>query len=290
MDRRIAYISLIFVALIWGATFPIIKTTLNYIDPFSFILFRFIVAILVLLPFVVKKINRRDAIFGSIVGLPLFLGYVTQTIGLDHTSPSMSGLITGIYVILTPILSIILLKTGVDLFKIALTISAFIGMALMTVSSTSGEALGNLLTLGTAFCYASQMVLTEKYLLKGDPMVFTFFQLVVVAALTVVVSPSSVFKFNLLANHYVLLSVLMNAILATSLAIWVMSVAIKNTSAYISALILIFEPVFAVLISTVFFHFPFTELMMLGGAIILISMALAVRRENKNQKSYTSPI
>jgi drug/metabolite transporter (DMT)-like permease len=281
MDRKIAYGSLVIVAVVWGATFPIIKLSLTYIDPISFLLFRFAIAAVVLLPFVIKKMNKRDAIYGTIVGIPLFLGYVTQTVGLQYTSPSMSGLITGIYIVLTPILSIFILRNGLDMVKIYLAVAAFVGMALMTISSTSGEALGNLLTIATAFCYALQLVLTEKYLKTGNPLVFTFFQLIVVAVLSLLISPGSVLKAGILTNGYVLFSVLFNAILGSTMAIWLMSVAIKNTNAYISALILVIEPVSAVMVSTIFFHFPVTTLMILGGAIILVSMVLAINRENK---------
>ncbi len=283
MDRKVAFGGLIFVAVVWGSTFPIISTSLKFIDPMSFLLFRFIIASLVLLPFIYKRINKRDAIFGSLVGIPLFLGYVTQTYGLEYTSPSMSGLITGIYIILTPVLSIFILKNGVDMVKIYLTVAAFVGMVLMSVTSTSGQILGNVLTVGTAIFYALQMVLTEKYLVKGDPMVFTFFQLVVVAVLSLVVSPESVLKVGVLTNSYVLFSILFNAILGTTLAIWILSLSIKSISAYLTALILIIEPVSAVAVSTIFFHYPVTSLMLLGGVIILVSMLLAINRENKKK-------
>lgn len=283
MERKVAFSGLIFVAVVWGSTFPIIATSLKFIDPMSFLLFRFIIASLVLFPFIYKRINKRDAILGSLVGIPLFLGYVTQTYGLEYTSPSMSGLITGIYIILTPILSIFILKNGVDMVKIYLTVAAFVGMVLMSVTSTSGQILGNVLTVGTAIFYALQMVLTEKYLVKGDPMVFTFFQLVVVAVLSLVVSPESVLKVGVLTNSYVLFSILFNAILGTTLAIWILSLSIKSISAYLTALILIIEPVSAVAVSTIFFHYPVTSLMLLGGVIILVSMVLAINRENKKK-------
>lgn len=284
VDRRASFGGLFFVAIVWGTTFPIIAVSLKYIDPMSFLLFRFTIASVIMLPFIFRKINRRDAIYGSIVGIPLFLGYVTQTYGLEYTSPSMSGLITGIYIVLTPILSIFILRNGVDMVKIYLTIAAFLGMALMSVTSTSGELLGNVLTLGTAICYALQMVLTEKYLSDGNPLVFTFFQLVVVALLSLVVSPLSVLKAGTLGNSYVLFSVLFNAVLGTTLAIWIMSVAIRNISAYLSALILILEPVSAVAISTIFFHYKVTPLMMVGGGTILVSMVLAINRENRKSQ------
>ncbi|MGC8574824.1 MAG: DMT family transporter [Thermoplasmata archaeon] len=281
MDKRVAYIGLIFIAAIWGSTFPIIKNTLYYIDPLSFLVYRFLIASLFLLPFIIKRIRKKDAIYGSLVGVPLFLGYATQTIGLNYTSPSMSGLITGLYVVLTPVLSIFVLKTRRDYIKILLAVIAFIGMALMTVNSTSGELIGNLLTLVCAFAYAGQLIFTEKFLVDGDAMVFTFFQLLTVGVLSLLFHPQSIFAAVKLENYYVLLSVLFNAILGSALAIWIMSVAVKNTNSYISALILITEPIFAVLISTFLFKYPITVSMIIGGIIILVSMVFAINRENK---------
>jgi len=281
MDRKVAYGSLIFIAIVWGSTFPVVKLSLNFIDPISFNVFRFAVATLALLPFIFRKINKRDALYGSLVGIPLFAGFATQTIGLEYTSPSMSGLITGMYVILTPILSILVLRTKVDMIKIYLAVGAFAGMALMTVSSTSGEALGNVLTVGTAFSYALQLILTERYLRKGNPLVFTFFQMLAVTVLSLLISPGSIMKVGILSNSYVLFSVLFNGILGSSFAIWLMSVSVQNTNAYVSAMILVMESVVAVLVSTFFFHFPLTNQMIIGGTIIVISMVLAVNRENK---------
>ncbi|MEM0167673.1 MAG: DMT family transporter [Thermoplasmatales archaeon] len=281
MDKRVAYVGLVFVAAVWGATFPIIKETLLYIGPISFLFFRFALASVIMMPFVVKKIRKKDAIYGTIVGIPLALGYVTQTIGLQYTSPSMSGLITGIYVVLTPILSIFILRIPKDPVKIYLAMTAFAGMALMTVSSTSGETLGNILTVFTAVFYALQIVLTEKYLGDGDPLVFTFFEILIVAVFSLIFDPLSVINSEVLGNGYVLFSVIFNGAVGSFLAIWIMTVAIREISGYVSALILVLEPVFAVLISTLVFHFRISSLMLVGGAIIVISMFLAIRRENK---------
>ncbi|MEM1995452.1 MAG: DMT family transporter [Thermoplasmatales archaeon] len=281
MDKRVAYVGLVFVAAVWGATFPIIKETLLYIGPISFLFFRFALASVIMMPFVVKKIRKKDAIYGTIVGIPLALGYVTQTIGLQYTSPSMSGLITGIYVVLTPILSIFILRIPKDPVKIYLAMTAFAGMALMTVSSTSGETLGNILTVFTAVFYALQIVLTEKYLGDGDPLVFTFFEILIVAVFSLIFDPLSVINSEVLGNGYVLFSVIFNGAVGSFLAIWIMTVAIREISGYVSALILVLEPVFAVLISTLVFHFRISSLMLVGGAIIVTSMFLAIRRENK---------
>lgn len=275
------YASLIFIAFIWGSTFPIIKETLLFVDPLSFLFLRFLIASIIILPLIIRRINRYLAIYGSIVGITLFFGYLTQTIGLEYTTPSMSGLITGLYVILTPILSIFFLKRKMVKTEIILATTAFLGVALMSLSSSSGELIGNILTLFCAISYALQIVLTEKYLKDGDALQFTFYQLLMVAILSLVFHPQGIFSFTKMEIPYVMFSVLFNAVLGSALAIFVMSVAIKNTNSYISALILISEPLFAVLISTLVFRYPINVQTIVGGSLILVSMAIAIRIENK---------
>ncbi|MFP3300182.1 MAG: DMT family transporter [Thermoplasmatales archaeon] len=275
------YASLIFIAFIWGSTFPIIKETLLFVDPLSFLFLRFLIASIIILPLIIRRINRYLAIYGSIVGITLFFGYLTQTIGLEYTTPSMSGLITGLYVILTPILSIFFLKRKMVKTEIILATTAFFGVALMSLSSSSGELIGNILTLFCAISYALQIVLTEKYLKDGDALQFTFYQLLMVAILSLVFHPQVIFSFTKMEIPYVMFSVLFNAVLGSALAIFVMSVAIKNTNSYISALILISEPLFAVLISTLVFRYPINIETIVGGSLILVSMAMAIRIENK---------
>lgn len=275
------YASLIFIAFIWGSTFPIIKETLLFVDPLSFLFLRFLIASIIILPLIIRRINRYLAIYGSIVGITLFFGYLTQTVGLEYTTPSMSGLITGLYVILTPILSIFFLKRKMVKTEIILATTAFLGVALMSLSSSSGELIGNILTLFCAISYALQIVLTEKYLKDGDALQFTFYQLLMVAILSLVFHPQVIFSFTKMEIPYVMFSVLFNAVLGSALAIFVMSVAIKNTNSYISALILISEPLFAVLISTLVFRYPINVQTIIGGSLILVSMAIAIRIENK---------
>ena len=275
------YASLIFIAFIWGSTFPIIKETLLFVDPLSFLFLRFLIASIIILPLIIRRINRYLAIYGSIVGITLFFGYLTQTVGLEYTTPSMSGLITGLYVILTPILSIFFLKRKMVKTEIILATTAFLGVALMSLSSSSGELIGNILTLFCAISYALQIVLTEKYLKDGDALQFTFYQLLMVAILSLVFHPQGIFSFTKMEIPYVMFSVLFNAVLGSALAIFVMSVAIKNTNSYISALILISEPLFAVLISTLVFRYPINVQTIVGGSLILVSMAMAIRIENK---------
>jgi EamA-like transporter family. len=263
------YASLIFIAFIWGSTFPIIKETLLFVDPLSFLFLRFLIASIIILPLIIRRINRYLAIYGSIVGITLFFGYLTQTVGLEYTTPSMSGLITGLYVILTPILSIFFLKRKMVKTEIILATTAFLGVALMSLSGSSGELIGNILTLFCAISYALQIVLTEKYLKDGDALQFTFYQLLMVAILSLVFHPQGIFSFTKMEIPYVMFSVLFNSVLGSALAIFVMSVAIKNTNSYISALILISEPLFAVLISTLVFRYPINVQTIVGGSLIL---------------------
>ncbi len=101
---RIAYLALAFAALLFGSTFVVIKEALADLPPLGFVGWRFMLGAAALLLF---GLPRGRAIWhdGLIAGLLLFGGYATQTVGLAHTTASNSGLITGLYVVFTPLLA-----------------------------------------------------------------------------------------------------------------------------------------------------------------------------------------
>ena len=107
--EHLADLSLIFVSLIWGSSFVIVKDTLIYLNEYFLLVIRFAIATGILgLYLLLKKINpfKRNVLKeGAILGLILFIALGTQTIGLKYTTATNSAFITGLYVILTPIFS-----------------------------------------------------------------------------------------------------------------------------------------------------------------------------------------
>ena len=105
--------ALLAVAAMWGISFVWMKDILDQQDVYSFLLSRFVVAALVMLlvkPKMITRLNREIFTKGSIIGAVLGLGYIFQTLGLDRTTPAITGFITGLYVVLTPLIASILLK------------------------------------------------------------------------------------------------------------------------------------------------------------------------------------
>ena len=99
--------ALLAVAAMWGISFVWMKDILDQQDVYSFLACRFLLAALAMLiarPKVVLKINLRVLGIGGVAGAALGLGYIFQTLGLDRTTPAITGFITGLYVVLTPLI------------------------------------------------------------------------------------------------------------------------------------------------------------------------------------------
>ncbi|MCZ7545019.1 MAG: DMT family transporter [Anaerolineae bacterium] len=113
MARWQADLTLALIALIWGATFVMVKNALDTVGPFTFVAWRFIVASIVLFILFARRLRaltRGELRAGAVIGVWLALGYITQTIGLQYTTSGKAGFITGMNVVLVPIFATILLR------------------------------------------------------------------------------------------------------------------------------------------------------------------------------------
>jgi len=122
-NRFIAQIGLVLTTLAWGATFVLVKDSLEYSHPFTFIFYRFLIASIVILPFILfdkknkkdffKHTNKSEFKGGIACGFLLYAGYAFQNYGLDITVPSKSAFITSISVLIVPIILIFYKKEKV---------------------------------------------------------------------------------------------------------------------------------------------------------------------------------
>jgi EamA-like transporter family. len=186
---------LISVVVIWGATFPIMKLTLYYISPVMLLSFRFILSAALMIPIVFKNkmlIERKNVILGIVGGILLFIAYYTQTVGLEYTTSSQSGLITGMYVVLLPVISLLYLKIKLNKIDVIAVSIGFIGLIIMSsLKFNSADTFGDILTFICAIFYALQTAYVFKYTKYLDSMVFTFYQLLMVGLLSSIFLPFS---------------------------------------------------------------------------------------------------
>jgi drug/metabolite transporter (DMT)-like permease len=177
---RLAYAALAFAALLFGSTFVVIKEAIETLPPLGFVGWRFLLgsAALVALSPPKGKAVWRD---GLVAGILLCSGYAFQTVGLAHTSASNSGLITGLYVVFTPLLAAAVLRRAPRLLVTTGAVLAFAGLALLTLEEGVSLRRGDLLTVACAVSYAAHIVYLSRVAARHRVVPFTAVQLLVTA-------------------------------------------------------------------------------------------------------------
>ncbi|WLT08578.1 DMT family transporter [Bartonella apihabitans] len=187
-------LALIGITFLWGATFLIIHLAMRSCGPLFFVGFRFVLAgIFASIIFwrSLKNISMHDIFAGTVIGIPIFLGYSLQTAGLKTIASSQSAFITAVYVPLVPLLQWIILRKKPRLTSFIGISFAFIGLLLI-----SGQGIhaidfskGEILTLLSAFAIASEIVFISLFAGRVDSRRVTVVQLFVAGFLSFVAMP-----------------------------------------------------------------------------------------------------
>ncbi len=185
---------LVFVTMIWGSTFLIVQHTLKLTGPFTFLAMRFSIGALVLAVIFHKRlaqITRAEIITGSIIGLFLFGTYALQTTGLQYTTSSKAGFITGLYVPLVAILAVPLLGQKPTLGSMLGVMLSVAGLILISVNSSFQFTfgLGELLVMGCAIASALHVICISKFAPRVDAMNLAIVQIALTAVLSFIAMP-----------------------------------------------------------------------------------------------------
>lgn len=247
-----ADLSLVAVTVVWGASFPIMSIAFKSIPPYSFIAIRFLLAGIILAIVFMKKfktLNRQSVIAGIVIGAALGTGSILQAVGLLYTTPSKSGFITGLNVIIVPILIAIIYKKLPD-FKTNLGIVlSIIGLAFMSLSGNgAGINKGDLLTFVAAITFGAQILLVDKFVTDLDISVLTCVELLTVGIMSSI--PAAVVEgFKIHLNIFSVGAVVFTVLFCTIFAFGVQNVAQGYTSPTHTAIIFLAEPVFSAIFS-----------------------------------------
>jgi drug/metabolite transporter (DMT)-like permease len=280
-------LALLLVAMVWGTTFVMVKDALSSVDANALIAYRFAIAAALLGALLLLK---RKNIFadwknGLLIGFVLWLSYITQTIGLKHTSASNSAFITALYVILTPFISYLLFKKIPGKRKILAALVSVTGLWILT-GGVNGMNYGDLITLGAAVTAAAYIILVGKLDSKTDAMVSCFQQFTAVTLLSALAafftSPTGFMVSSQSAWNSVIFLALFPSLLAYLLQVW----AQKKADETKTALILSLEAVFAAFFAWGFGGEIFSMKKAIGGGIMLIGTVLSeieLKEENKQK-------
>ena len=241
-----ALLALVVVTAVWGVTFVQVKDAVAIYPLFAFLAVRFGIATLALAPAAATRLRplpRRGWEAGALLGLLLAAGYALQTAGLERTTVSSAGFITGLYVVFTPVIALLLFRTSIGVavwFGVALST---VGLALLS-GVDAGTLTGDLLVLGASAVYSLQIVLMERYAPRYDPFAFTFVEMLAAfvgfAVVAVVLG-----QIELPRGATVWGALLVTGLFASALGFLVQTWAQRRTSATRTALAFSMEPVWA---------------------------------------------
>lgn len=276
-SRHRADLAMLLVTLFWGLTFPLIRSAVSTLEPLVFVALRFSLALLVFLPLVLFNSKARAGLRsvvlpGLILGVLAGGGYITQTLGLTTVGAGRAAFITGLSVILVPLLSPIFRAGRPKRIELLAALTATLGLFLLTDPRTGGITRGDLFVLACAAIYAVYIHVLQIYLRgKPDSTALAFVQIAGIAALAGAFLPLS-HPASLHFSKMAWVALLFTATLATGGTTWLQTNYQGRTTPQRTALIFSMEPVFA----TLFAYFLLGEVLsflgLMGALLILVSV------------------
>jgi drug/metabolite transporter (DMT)-like permease len=270
--------SLIAVALIWGATFILVKQALDQISTLLFLALRFAIATAALALIFHRDFRKaelsRGIRAGLLAGCLLFSGYALQTFGLKYTSASKTGFITGLYIPLVPLFSSVVYKKIPEKSELLGVLAAFAGLALMTIQrSLLDISVGDLLVAGCAVAYAFHILVLGRFAGATTLGVLTVVQ-IATGALLCSVTFWWAEPIRIQWTRSVWIALLVTSLLATALAFTVQTWAQRYSSPTRTALIFAMEPVFAWVTSYAVADEKLSRRAAAGGLLILAGILM----------------
>jgi len=273
------------VAIAWGAGFVLMEPAIEKHPTFNFLAFRFTLAVLVMVairPKLFKSIDKTLLIQGSLLGLALGGGYVTQTIGLLYSTAALTGFFTGLYVALTPILAWVFLRQKISRKALVGVIVATIGLGILSAGSVA-FGWGEISLVACAVLFALHIIGLGLWSSKHDSYALTVVQLAVCA----VISWIGAFVWDggvqTPPDVEVWFAIIFTAVLATAVAFLIQTWAQGFLEPSRVAIILTSEVVFAAVISYSVGQETPTFLPVLGGSVMILAM-LIVEWPSKNKE------
>jgi len=283
---------LVAVTAIWGTTFVVVAFTIEQLPVYTFLAWRFGIAALLLYavrPHSVSALSRVDVRRGLAIGVTLGIGYVLQTLGLQYTSATVSGFITGMFLVFTPIVAWVLLREPIPSSAWWAVGIATVGLAVMSLNGFS-MGLGELLTLGGALAFAVQIVGLSAFSTPAKAYPLAIVQLGVTALMCTIGSTLESGP-KVPPTRDVWVSLLFLALAATALSFVVQSWGQAHLPPTTAAVVLTLEPVFAGIFGFLVGE-DITARMVIGGALVLVAMyvvELGPRRAREAQLAHLEP-
>ena len=273
---RLAPFALLTVSAMWGSTFVLMKDAIKRQDVNSFLFSRFALAVVVMIllrPQVVKHFSKDLLSKGFFAGCFLGFGYILQTLGLARTTAAVTGFVTGLYVVATPLIGAVILHQKIEKRTWGYVAIATLGLGLLSLHGWS-VGTGELLVLGSAIAFAAHIIALEQWSSGRDAYALTIVQLATCALLSGLASLKD--GFHTPPDRGVWGVVIFTAIFATAIAFIVQTWSQANMASTKVAVILTMEVVFAAFFAVLFGGETLTLQIALGGVLVVTAMYFIV--------------
>ncbi|MCH7879007.1 MAG: EamA family transporter [candidate division Zixibacteria bacterium] len=267
---------LFYAAAIWGSTFFIVKDALSGIDPVVLVAYRFLLAGVLLLLFLLlrgtpPKTGWFRALFLSLI---LWSLYISQTVGLKYTTASNAGFITGLFVLFTPLLLLVIFRRKPTVIEAVASGMSVAGLWVLT-GGLSDMNVGDSLMIIAALAYALHVLYSDKYMKAGvDPYQISCQQFLLVGGLSLLTALVLDLPLSI-ASEKIAWIVVFLALAPTLSAFVIQMLAQRITSPVKVTLIFAFEPVFAALFAWTLGDEQIVVHRALGGLLIVLALALS---------------
>jgi drug/metabolite transporter (DMT)-like permease len=269
-----ASLALLAMAACWGSTFFLIHDLLERVPVVDFLAVRFLIAgavLLVVAPRAVGRLDARHRRYAVALGCLYGVAQILQTAGLAHTPASVSGFITGMYVVATPLFAAVILRTRIvplTWFAVLLAVS---GLAVLTLSGLS-VGYGEAITLVAALIYALHIVGLGAWSTPRDALGMSILQILVIAVIcTVAAVPGGIDVPHRTGDW---ISLVYMALVAGALAMLAQTWAQAHLPPTRSAIIMSMEPVFAAFFAVLLGSESVTWRMVVGGGLVVAAMLI----------------
>ncbi len=274
-DRRtslLATLALLFMTATWGSTFFMIKDLLDRVPVLDFLAVRFAlasVALFLLAPRALGRVSPAARRHAVVLGLLYGVAQILQTTGLERTPASVSGFITGMYVVCTPLFAAALLRQRITAMTWGAVALAMAGLGVLTLSGLS-VGFGEAITLVSALLYALHIVGLGAWSNAREAMGMTLIQLVVITLVCFVVTAPGGLVLPATTGDW--LAVVYMAVVPGALALAGQTWAQAHLPPTRSAIIMSMEPVFAAFFAVLVGGEPMTVRIAVGGLMVLTAM------------------
>lgn len=282
MNKQLkADLAIFSITIIWGSSFIVMKNISEDIPAYAYLAMRFLVASIILTVIFnknLKGINLSSIMRGSLIGLMLYAGMMLQVLGLKTTTASNSAFITGLCVIMVPVISVFLLKKRPPVNAVLGVFLAAAGLFFLT--GFQGDwVIGDTLTLICALCFALQIIFIDKFAPDMNIYHLAFIQVAATAVFYLItwagVAFISVKPAPIVFDSKIILTILYTGALGTAFGYSVQTIAQKYTTPTRTALILTCEPVFgaifAFIVPDIYGNTEVMTIQTIFGSILILS-------------------